>query len=940
MSSDWSRRAFRRHSRHTWSSSHHHRHRHHPAKEVVQENGVTNGVHDVDENEGATYVPVREVCNSVVDMAVMQEAHGLIMDMMADSNLPPNVVSGLKTVSSLLSPPTSYNTLQRPKISPLVALSESNYGASDIDDSPYVGDRPLSLPKRLRRSLPPSLIRRMSSTWTTTTSATGLPTLEPQPLRTRSSSFRHTRENNNSATPSPSGSRCSSPSPIAQQTSASSAKGRSYSVGTGGVSPRGRSPSPLLSLDSQKSLQTKSLGPRQSLGLISQTDDAGANLLGTVEGGLSPSSEGEYSEEDEASSHQEILPGSPFVPELEQQHRDEDGNLTEDSASSPQESTPAEQFTDSDGKGARTSTPPVSTQKKRGSVTISEHVTVIDDGHSRLVPTDECDAQTNGTCEGNQVLPEVHIQEDSNSVSSEDFDPTLQECQEYLQRLDEWDFAIFEMSQTSHGQILSQVAYKVFTEAGIFETFKIPVREFMNYFQSLENGYRHLPYHNRIHAADVLHAVYYMSTQQIPGFRQVNPEDLDPHSRTGKDDGDGFTSYHTPTVTPRASICSDSSYGILAGNLPALELMALFTAAAMHDYDHPGRTNAFLVATSAPQAILYNDRSVLENHHAASSWSLLISKPEYNFLSCLEDAEFRRFRFLVVEFILATDLKRHFDFLVEFNAKVNDVDASGINWASEGDRLLVSQMCIKLADIAGPTKTFDLHFCWTMGISEEFYEQGDDERKLGLPVSPYMDRGAPQLAKLQEGFINHLVAPLCNAYGSAGLLPGRWLDEDENEDEKEDKSEETALPLPQQEIKEEEDDIEEEDTSSEGGPMESKLRLKSAKTKQRKMVSILTKHLKENHDHWIKVLKEEDDTKRREEKKDGKDDGGGMAPIREDSEERNSDDKGDEEEQEEEQRVKEPAERPKGTTERRKSQEELRASKIKHRVSSDEEQDR
>ena len=76
----------------------------------------------------------------------MQEAHGLIMDMLADSTLPPNVVSGLKAVSSLLSPPTNYNTLQRPKISPLVALSESMY-TSDIDDSPYVGERPLSLPK-------------------------------------------------------------------------------------------------------------------------------------------------------------------------------------------------------------------------------------------------------------------------------------------------------------------------------------------------------------------------------------------------------------------------------------------------------------------------------------------------------------------------------------------------------------------------------------------------------------------------------------------------------------------------------------------------------------------------------------------------------------------------------------------------------------------------
>ena len=65
-----------------------------------------------------------------------------------------------------------------------------------------------------------------------------------------------------------------------------------------------------------------------------------------------------------------------------------------------------------------------------------------------------------------------------------------------------------------------------------------------------------------------------------------------------EDDPDSF---HTPTVTPRASLSSDSSYGILAGNLPALELMALYTAAAMHDYDHPGRTNAFLVATSASQ---------------------------------------------------------------------------------------------------------------------------------------------------------------------------------------------------------------------------------------------------------------------------------------------------------------------------------------------------
>lgn len=71
------------------------------------------------------------------------------------------------------------------------------------------------------------------------------------------------------------------------------------------------------------------------------------------------------------------------------------------------------------------------------------------------------------------------------------------------------------------------------------------------------------------------------------------------------------------------------------------------------------------------KAVLYNDRSVLENHHAASAWNLFMSRPEYNFLASLDHMDFKRFRFLVIEAILATDLKKHFDFLAEFNAKVS-----------------------------------------------------------------------------------------------------------------------------------------------------------------------------------------------------------------------------------------------------------------------------
>lgn len=48
---------------------------------------------------------------------------------------------------------------------------------------------------------------------------------------------------------------------------------------------------------------------------------------------------------------------------------------------------------------------------------------------------------------------------------------------------------------------------------------------------------------------------------------------------------------------------------------------------------------------------------------------------------------------------------------------------SGIDWTNENDRLLVCQMCIKLADVNGPLKCKELHLQWTEGIVNEFYEQ-------------------------------------------------------------------------------------------------------------------------------------------------------------------------------------------------------------------------
>ncbi|KAL8222284.1 UNVERIFIED_CONTAM: hypothetical protein K2H54_075371 [Gekko kuhli] len=111
----------------------------------------------------------------------MGEAHGLITDLLADPSLPPNVCTSLRAVSNLLNTQLTFQAVHKPRVNPLASFNE-NYTCSDSEESSEKGEK-LAVPKRFRKSLPPGLLRRVSSTWTTTTSATGLPTLEPAPVR-------------------------------------------------------------------------------------------------------------------------------------------------------------------------------------------------------------------------------------------------------------------------------------------------------------------------------------------------------------------------------------------------------------------------------------------------------------------------------------------------------------------------------------------------------------------------------------------------------------------------------------------------------------------------------------------------------------------------------------------------------------------------------------
>nr|XP_048288480.1 cGMP-inhibited 3',5'-cyclic phosphodiesterase A [Myodes glareolus] len=751
-----------------------------------------------------------------VDIAVMGEAHGLITDLLADPSLPPNVCTSLRAVSNLLSTQLTFQAIHKPRLNPTVTFNENT--CSDSEEG--LEKDKLAIPKRLRRSLPPGLLRRVSSTWTTTTSATGLPTLEPAPVRRDRSASIKPHE-----APVPSALNPDSwNAPVSMTLTKSRSFTSSYAISAANhvKAKKQNRPGSLVEISP---VPSPSSSPPQG--------SPASSPIGNITSAQFPESH-EITAKRGPGSHR-ALTYTQSAPDLSPQ-------ILPPPVICSSCGRPYSQGNPPDGPSER-SGPAIQKPNRAedtSQVTSDYETNNNSDGSDILQNEEEVECQREpprkasacGTYASQTMIfldkpilaPEPLVMDNLGSI---------------MDQLNTWNFPIFDLVENigrKCGRILSQVSYRLFEDMGLFEAFKIPVREFMNYFHALEIGYRDIPYHNRIHATDVLHAVWYLTTQPIPGLPSV----ISDHGSASDSDSDsGFTHGHMGYVFSKMYHVSDDKYGCLSGNIPALELMALYVAAAMHDYDHPGRTNAFLVATSAPQAVLYNDRSVLENHHAAAAWNLFMSRPEYNFLGNLDHVEFKHFRFLVIEAILATDLKKHFDFVAKFNAKVND--DVGIDWTNENDRLLVCQMCIKLADINGPAKCKELHLKWTEGIASEFYEQGDEEASLGLPISPFMDRSAPQLANLQESFISHIVGPLCHSYDSAGLMPGKWVDDSDDSGDTDDPEEEE----------------EEAETPNEEDTCENNTASRKKTCKRRKIYCQITQHLLQNHMMWKKVIEEE-----------------------------------------------------------------------------------
>ncbi|KAM4576017.1 3',5'-cyclic-AMP phosphodiesterase 4D isoform 1-T1 [Odontesthes bonariensis] len=285
-----------------------------------------------------------------------------------------------------------------------------------------------------------------------------------------------------------------------------------------------------------------------------------------------------------------------------------------------------------------------------------------------------------------------------------------------LENVNKWGLNVFKISEFSGNRPLTVMMYTIFQERDLLKTFKIPLDTFITYLMTLEDHYHgDVAYHNNIHAADVTQSTHVLLS--TPALEAV------------------FTD---------------------------LEILAAIFASAIHDVDHPGVSNQFLISTNSELALMYNDSSVLENHHLAVGFKLL-QEENCDIFQNLTKKQRQSLRKMVIDIVLATDMSKHMNLLADLKTMVETkkVTSSGVLLLDNySDRIQVLQNMVHCADLSNPTKPLQVYRQWTDRIMEEFFSQGDRERERGMEISPMCDKHNASVEKSQVGFIDYIVHPL------------------------------------------------------------------------------------------------------------------------------------------------------------------------------------
>ncbi|KAF5291080.1 hypothetical protein FQR65_LT11465 [Abscondita terminalis] len=295
-----------------------------------------------------------------------------------------------------------------------------------------------------------------------------------------------------------------------------------------------------------------------------------------------------------------------------------------------------------------------------------------------------------------------------------------------------WEFDIFRLEDLTNKKPLIHLGMNLFLHFDVPQTLNCDEKTLYNWLTVIEMNYHvENSYHNSTHAADVM--------QATAGFLEKDT---------------------------------------LKSIMEPLDEATSLLAACAHDIDHPGKSSAFLSNCDNPLAILYNDSTILENHHAALTFKLTLGDDRVNIFKNLDRESYKIARHNVIDMILATEMTRHFEHLAKFvnvfspkSGRLDpEVDGGAINQPE--NITLVKRMMIKCADVSNPTRPLRLCVEWARRIAEEYFAQTDEEKAKGLPVvMPMFDRVTCSIPKSQIGFVDFIVHDMFDAWEAFIQMP-------------------------------------------------------------------------------------------------------------------------------------------------------------------------
>ncbi|KAI4539239.1 hypothetical protein MG293_010631 [Ovis ammon polii] len=284
----------------------------------------------------------------------------------------------------------------------------------------------------------------------------------------------------------------------------------------------------------------------------------------------------------------------------------------------------------------------------------------------------------------------------------------LGQARHMLSKVGMWDFDIFLFDRLTNGNSLVTLLCHLFNSHGLIHHFKLDMVTLHRFLVMVQEDYHSQnPYHNAVHAADVTQAMHcYLKEPKLASF-----------------------------LTP-------------------LDIMLGLLAAAAHDVDHPGVNQPFLIKTNHHLANLYQNMSVLENHHWRSTIGML---RESRLLAHLPKEMTQDIEQQLGSLILATDINRQNEFLTRLKAHLHNKD---LRLEDVHDRHFMLQIALKCADICNPCRIWEMSKQWSERVCEEFYRQGDLEQKFELEISPLCNQQKDSIPSIQIGFMTYIVEPL------------------------------------------------------------------------------------------------------------------------------------------------------------------------------------